>query len=274
MAASAVAFVAMVVFNPFHLTNLTHTFIISVSKHAERWRDVHEWHRAFDWTNPVGTAVPFLVMYILGWLVVIAWVVLYLHVSRATNAPARKKGKVRREYAWPKMDLVLLVVAALTIYMAIRSRRFIPIAAFAACPIIALLIDLAARIVAAMLQASGIEQARSARDTAALARGADHHGRRRCPGFWRRMGRAVLRSVSGLLARGHQVHVGLHANDRVGRQAVRRLRVHSQERAQRQDVQLLDRGRFHRLGPGPRSGDGARPRCGCSWTAGRRPPTT
>ena len=66
VAASAVAFVAMVVFNPFHLTNLTHTFVISVSKHAERWRDVHEWHRAFDWTNPVGTAVPFLVMYILG----------------------------------------------------------------------------------------------------------------------------------------------------------------------------------------------------------------
>ena len=66
IAAGVVAFVAMVIFNPFHLTNLTHTFEISVSKHAERWRDVHEWHRAFDWANPVGTAVPFLVMYILG----------------------------------------------------------------------------------------------------------------------------------------------------------------------------------------------------------------
>ena len=66
VAAGAVAFVAMVVFNPFHLTNLTHTFVISISKHAERWRNVHEWHRAFDWTNPVGTAVPFLIMYILG----------------------------------------------------------------------------------------------------------------------------------------------------------------------------------------------------------------
>ena len=70
-AAGAVAFVAMVVFNPFHLTNLTHTFVISISKHAERWRNVHEWHRAFDWTNPVGTAVPFLILYVLGWIVLV-----------------------------------------------------------------------------------------------------------------------------------------------------------------------------------------------------------
>ena len=68
MAAGVTAFVAMVVFNPFHLTNLTHTFEISMSEHAERWRQVHEWHRAFDWSNPVGTAKPFLVMYIIAWL--------------------------------------------------------------------------------------------------------------------------------------------------------------------------------------------------------------
>jgi len=62
VAAGLTAFAAMVLFNPFHLTNLTHTFIISVSKHAERWRDVHEWHPAFEWENPVGTAFPFLIM--------------------------------------------------------------------------------------------------------------------------------------------------------------------------------------------------------------------
>ncbi|MHC4761698.1 MAG: hypothetical protein ACYS9H_10210 [Planctomycetota bacterium] len=36
--AGVMAFIAMIVFNPFHLTNLTHTFEISVSKHAESWR--------------------------------------------------------------------------------------------------------------------------------------------------------------------------------------------------------------------------------------------
>ncbi|MBN2180715.1 MAG: hypothetical protein JW715_02280, partial [Sedimentisphaerales bacterium] len=61
VAAAFVAFIAVIVFNPFHLTNLTHTFVISVSEHAARWREIHEWQSAFDWGNPVGTAVPFLV---------------------------------------------------------------------------------------------------------------------------------------------------------------------------------------------------------------------
>lgn len=64
IAAGAIAFVAVIIFNPFHLTNLTHTFVISVSKHAERWRDIHEWKSAFDWTNRVGTGFPFLLLFI------------------------------------------------------------------------------------------------------------------------------------------------------------------------------------------------------------------
>ncbi len=146
--ASAVAFVAMVVFNPFHLTNLTHTFVISVSKHAERWRDVHEWHRAFDWTNPVGDARPFLVMFILAWLVLAVWAGVYVYVSRVAKVPAKKRGKTPVDYIWPRMDLSLLVIAGMTVYMAIRSRRFIPIAGFAACPIIALLVDQLVRVIA------------------------------------------------------------------------------------------------------------------------------
>ncbi|MHC4260638.1 MAG: hypothetical protein ACYSTF_09560, partial [Planctomycetota bacterium] len=35
IAAGFVMFLAMVLFNPFHLTNLTHTFVVSVSRHAE-----------------------------------------------------------------------------------------------------------------------------------------------------------------------------------------------------------------------------------------------
>ena len=150
--AGAAAFVAMVIFNPFHLTNLTHTFEISVSKHAERWRDVHEWHRAFDWSNPVGTAVPFLVMYILAWLILLAWVIVYVRMTRATVQPVKKRVKAPEEsYPWPKVDLAMLAIAAMTIYMAIRSRRFIPIAAFAACPVLALLVDHVIRGVATLV---------------------------------------------------------------------------------------------------------------------------
>jgi hypothetical protein len=43
-----------------------------------------------------------------------------------------------------------MLIAALTIYMAIRSRRFIPIAAIAACPIIAMFIDQLVRAISAV----------------------------------------------------------------------------------------------------------------------------
>ena len=141
LAAGFVSFMAMVIFNPFHLTNLTHTFIISVSKHAERWRDIREWHPAFDWTNPVGTAIPFLVMYIIAWVALIIWIAVMIFSSRTFVQTSKRKAKTTAEYQWPKIDFSILAISAVTVYMAIRSRRFIPIAAIAACPIIALLID-------------------------------------------------------------------------------------------------------------------------------------
>jgi hypothetical protein len=154
--AGVAAFVAMVIFNPFHLTNLTHTFVISVSKHAERWRDVNEWHRAFDWSNPVGTAVPFLTLYVLAWLALLVWAIAFLSSLRVFSTPANAKRKTARSasFAWPRIDLALLVVAAMTMYMAIRSRRFIPIAGFVACPILALLLDQGIRVISAMIQAA------------------------------------------------------------------------------------------------------------------------
>ena len=150
VAAGLVAFVAMVIFNPFHLTNLTHTFVISLSKHAERWRDIREWHPAFDWSNPVGTGTPFLVMYILAWLVLIIWIVVFMLTSRAAKGLSRRQVKDSGEYELPKIDLSIVAIAAMTIYMAIRSRRFIPIAGIVACPIIAMFIDQLIRSVSAM----------------------------------------------------------------------------------------------------------------------------
>ncbi len=149
IAAGFVAFVAMVIFNPFHLTNLTHTFVISLSKHAERWRDIREWHPAFDWSNPVGTAVPFLVMYIIAWTALVIWIVVMILSRRTFSRTEKRKTKNTIEYEWPKIDFSVLVISTVTVYMAIRSRRFIPIAAIAACPIIALLIDQAIRAVSA-----------------------------------------------------------------------------------------------------------------------------
>jgi len=149
--AAFAAFVAVVLFNPFHLTNLTHTFAISVSENAARWRNIHEWHPAFDWTNPVGTAVPFLVVYIMGWAALLVWAVVLIKTSKSVGRQTSRKMKISVGYEWPKIDMSLMLIAALTIYMAVRSRRFIPIAAIAACPIIAMLIDQIVRAISAFI---------------------------------------------------------------------------------------------------------------------------
>jgi hypothetical protein len=151
IAAGVTAFLAMVVFNPFHLTNLTHTFVISVSKHAEHWRTVYEWHPAFEWDNPIGDEIPFLIMYIIWWVVFLVWIISQVVSSRLVRErmPKRKSAIVTGEYQGPKADLVLMAVAFLTIYMAIRSRRFIPIAAVTACPFVAMLIEQAIHTIAA-----------------------------------------------------------------------------------------------------------------------------
>ncbi|MCK5000009.1 MAG: hypothetical protein KAS23_10750 [Anaerohalosphaera sp.] len=87
--AGTVAFFAMVIFNPFHLTNLTHTFEISVSKHAESWRKVNEWHSAFEWANPVGVSFPFLVMFVITVLAVFLWLAARFFKPVTPGSPMR-----------------------------------------------------------------------------------------------------------------------------------------------------------------------------------------
>jgi hypothetical protein len=154
VAATALAFVAMILANPFRLTNLTHTFVVTVSEDAKLWKTVNEWHPAFEWGNPVGDERPFLIMYIIGWVLLAFWIICLLLKPQITA----KKGKSKDEriespgqYAWPMIDLPLLVIASLTVYMAIGSRRFIPIAAIATCPVIAMFFDSSIKMIAALL---------------------------------------------------------------------------------------------------------------------------
>ena len=150
IAAGATALLAIIILNPFHLTNLTHTFEISVSKHAEKWRMVNEWKPAFDWMdkttntpNPVGHEEAFGVMLIIAMVVIPLWLIVKFLKPKLTvkNQPRQNNRLQADQYEWPKIDLAILAVAVLTVYMAIRSRRFIPIAAVAACPFIAMLIQ-------------------------------------------------------------------------------------------------------------------------------------
>ncbi len=149
LAAGAVSFLAMVVFNPFRLTNLTHTFEISISEHAASWRTVNEWRPAFDWMdparetpNPVGDEEAFAVMLIVAAVLLTVWAI--LHTRKPALRPARKgprhtaAGPPPADAGWPKIDIALILVGALTVYMAFQSRRFIAIAGPSASPVLAM----------------------------------------------------------------------------------------------------------------------------------------
>ena len=148
--ASAVSFVAMIIFNPFHLTNLTHTFEISISKHAESWRRVNEWKPAFDWmdkttttSNPVGEEEAFAVLCILTGVALLLWLIAQFLKPKPVTKRIRKNQPSKvpiGTFRWPKIDLAIIIISLLTIYMAIRSRRFIAIAGSAAAPAVFLMI--------------------------------------------------------------------------------------------------------------------------------------
>lgn len=156
-AAAAVSFFAMLVLNPFHLTNLTHTFEISISKHAESWRQVNEWRPAFDWLdktrttpNPVGEEEAFAVLCILAAVAFLIWLAVYLIRSRQTAAVSGKSPakatRIPESVQNPKMDLALWTLAVLTLYMAVQSRRFIAVAGPGVCPFVAHLLAQTGRI--------------------------------------------------------------------------------------------------------------------------------
>jgi hypothetical protein len=113
IAAGFVMFLAMVLFNPFHLTNLTHTFVVSVSRHAEKWRTVNEWHPAFEWRNPVGTSFPFLVLYILSIGLTLFW--LYSRLLRPRLLKGRRNELEAQRKAFVTLSKVFGWAAAVFI---------------------------------------------------------------------------------------------------------------------------------------------------------------
>ncbi len=147
--AAVASFLAMLVLNPYHLTNLTHTFEISISKHAESWRTVNEWKPAFDFLdktaqgpNPVGDEEAFGAMCAILFVALLFWIVGQLIRPRLMFDKKAKPADINRQYEkWPKIDLPMIAIAILTTYMAVTSRRFIAIAGSAVCPVIFLMIQ-------------------------------------------------------------------------------------------------------------------------------------
>jgi len=135
LGSSVVALVAMVMFNPYHLTNITHIYAISLSEAGPHWREINEWRSIFDRVVPCRHLWPFLAMIAFACTIFIVWLItqfIVYHLQKQTQNQSNQE-----QYQWPRLDIPLLIIAVLTIVMAIRSRRFISIAAFVSCPLLA-----------------------------------------------------------------------------------------------------------------------------------------
>lgn len=124
IAAGFVAFVAVIVFNPFHLTNLTHTFVISISEHAKMWRTVNEWHPAFAWQNPVGSGFAFLILFILTIGLLFFWLFSYFLRPKLLKAPKNELEK--QEKLFTSLSTIFGFAAAVFIcWIAFISFSFV-----------------------------------------------------------------------------------------------------------------------------------------------------
>lgn len=132
-----VALAGCVVASPYHLANLTHPLVISVSANAALWRLVDEWHSPFE--SGASVQEPG-VRFFIGFLVVVAatgatW---WFLRSRHREAPqgARRRGSTAAGRPEVGAHLPWLAVAVVTLLLAVQSRRFIPLAAFSSAPLL------------------------------------------------------------------------------------------------------------------------------------------
>ena len=92
----------------------------------------------------------FAVLYIVNVASIVLWFAFFYLKKIFRSLPEQIDEQSQAEpYQLPKIDLAIIVIAALSIYMAYRSRRFITIAAIAACPLVATFIDHITRTISA-----------------------------------------------------------------------------------------------------------------------------
>jgi hypothetical protein len=123
--------------------------------HLEQFANLHRlWQLVYEANLDITYDNLFPVLYGVNAFCIVVWLAAryakaaFSGVSASnavTSAPAEGV------YQSPKIDLALVVIAAMTVYMALRSRRFIPIAGYVTCPLIALLAGQIIQTVAASM---------------------------------------------------------------------------------------------------------------------------
>jgi len=112
------------VFSPFGFENLTHPLIVATGAEGKVWRDVIEWKPIWDEMG-FGNAGPYIYFLWIFVAVFLAWWVLYFCKPRFPQPRGRRQRRETTTFAWPRIDLAQLGVMAVTVFMSVKSRRFV-----------------------------------------------------------------------------------------------------------------------------------------------------
>ena len=123
-----------VIFSPFGVENLFHPMKVMFGSEGKLWRNVSEWHPLFS--EGFGNVEPFKVFGLFFVIAYLAWLILrtkekHVRVKAGNNSTANSN--------IIDLDLAWLGIIVLTIYMAIRSRRFVFLAGVVLAPFLAVL---------------------------------------------------------------------------------------------------------------------------------------
>ncbi|MHC4575606.1 MAG: hypothetical protein ACYS76_16050, partial [Planctomycetota bacterium] len=132
-----------VIFNPFEFK--------SPAWRVGQFLNLHRiWVPRYEGKYKVNYTHLFAVLYVVNVALTVVWLTIayWRRLFRRLEAATENESKLA-PYHLPKIDLALMAIAGLTVYMAYRSRRFIPIAAIAACPLVAMFIEQMAKTIAA-----------------------------------------------------------------------------------------------------------------------------
>jgi hypothetical protein len=125
----AIGLLATVMASPFRLANITHTFEVTVSEDASGWQEIAEWRPLMA----EGPGDPTVFLFLVG--------------ATAAAMAAALGGRARRPVSprsasgdtapLPDRDVWSIALLVVLTAMAFQSRRFLPLAAIAAAPVLA-----------------------------------------------------------------------------------------------------------------------------------------
>lgn len=143
---TVLVFTVPVVLSPFGVRNLFHSLLIAVGEDARVFRQIAEWRPVWDQQGFGHIRLYLVFLFGLG-AALAAWLVVWVTLGTKTPASNYKSEMSPGNVEWPKLDLVQICVVSLTVLMAIKARRFIPLACIAGVPFLAQVIQQTAHMI-------------------------------------------------------------------------------------------------------------------------------